>query len=305
MKKIIINSLVLASMVATGAVSFAQTDGVMPPIRISVPQLTQTRQAVEAARQAAEMQFRGEASSTRSQIQGARQALNAAALQERQNLRTERAALMQNATSTAARKAAMEQFQQKAQQEQASLKSDREAFQQKAEAMQADLKTKREQEQMTLKANLAKIRDAAKQQTVVNLDQRFSDINQKTTSQWTDTLTRLEDLLVKIGSRSDKASVAGKDVSAVTAAIATANADIATAKAAVLAQSGKTYPITVTTDAALKSAVSSARDAMNNDLKAVRTLVQAAHKAVVDAVTELSKIPKVDEEPATAATSAR
>lgn len=302
MKKIIISSLCLLGMAATGAAVFAQSDVTVPTIQLSIPKLAPASQAAEAAlgRQTPKTDFgdkvKVEASSTRNLIQSERQTLNANALQARKNLQTTREALFKDSTSTEAMKTLRTQFQQQAAQEQQVLKADRQAFQQNIESQKTVLQTKREVEKAKLKTDLAKIKDLRKQETVTNLDQRFTDINQKTTAQWTDALNRMDDLLAKISSRSDKAALAGKDVATTTAAITTAKADIAAARTAVVAQTGKTYPITVTTDTALKSAVAQVRDTLNNDLKAVRDLMQAAKKSVSQAAESLSGIPKVDEE---------
>ena len=87
-------------------------------------------------------------------------------------------------------------------------------------------------------------------------------------------------------------------VSAARTAVDKAKTAIAAARTAVEAQLAKTYTIQVTDEAKLKSAVAVAREALNKDLKALKELVQAAHKAVVEATKSLKGVPKVDEEPA-------
>lgn len=306
MKKIFISSVCAMSMLAgSGLIALAEDNGTLRPIQISVPKVSPASQTI--GRQTPKTDFgdkmkalQGEASATRAKIERARQILNENAFQVRKNLQTESGALSQTATSTVAMKVLRVQFQQQAEQEKQALKSDREEFQQKVEAQKEELKTKREQEKAKLKTDLEKIKDARKKDTVTNLDQRFTDVNQKITAQWIEALNRMDDLLAKISSRSDKATLAGKDVATTIAAIAKAKADIATTRAAVVVQTGKSYTITVTTDSALKSAVAQVRDTLNNDLKVARDLMQAAKKAVSQAAGSLSGIPRVDDEESTA-----
>lgn len=171
----------------------------------------------------------------------------------------------------------------------------------KREAMKTTIETRKTE----LKAKLVKIKDERKKQLVEKLDNRFTEINQKMTNGWEQYMDRLSDLLAKVVSRADKAVTAGKDVTKTRTAITAAETAIETARQTIAAQLAKTYPISVTTDDALRSAVASTRTTLNTDLQAVREKIRAAHKAVVDALTSLKGIAGVDQvtEPSTTSTA--
>ncbi len=73
----------------------------------------------------------------------------------------------------------------------------------------------------------------------------------------------------------------------------------AAARAAIEAQAGKTYSISVTTEQKLKEAAEAARKALHDDLNKVKEAVKAAHEAVRKAAVALAQIPRVDEDAAT------
>ena len=56
-----------------------------------------------------------------------------------------------------------------------------------------------------------------------------------------------------------------------------------------LIQSAKVYTATITTETALKGSMSTMKESLNADIKALRDKVKLAHKAVVDALLTLPK----------------
>ncbi|MEK7463282.1 MAG: hypothetical protein AAB621_02900 [Patescibacteria group bacterium] len=200
-------------------------------------------------------------------------------------------------------KASREEFKQKAEQAREEMKASREEFKNKIEVQREELKTKREEQKVELKTKLEKIKDERKKATVEKLDKRFNEINVKMTAQWSDALLRLEDLLVKISLRADKAAANGADVSAVGPALEKAKIAIVAARTAISAQASKAYPIDIVSETELKSAVAQTREKLNQDLKAVREVMQLAHQATVDALTSLKGVPKVDEAASSAAST--
>jgi len=192
------------------------------------------------------------------------------------------------------------ELQNKAAERKAAVQQTREELKNRVEAKKEELKTKRETQKAELKARLEKIKDGRKKAAVERLDNRFTEINAKMANHWLNALTRLEELLNKVSGRADKAEANGRDVAAVRAAVEKAKTAIAAARTALEAQLAKTYPIQITDETRLKSAVATARELLNKDLKAVREAVRAAHKAVVEATKLLKGVPKVDEEPAPA-----
>ena len=170
----------------------------------------------------------------------------------------------------------------------------REEFRAKMETRKEEFKTKREAIKAELKVKLGKIKDERKKEIVDRLDNKLADINARLTAHWAEALNHLSELVTKISSRADKAAANGADVSAVRTRITAAEAANAVAKSAVAAQAAKTYAIAITTEDKLKADVAAMRQTLNNDLKIVRDAVQAARKAVEEAVKALKAVPKVD-----------
>ncbi|GEM_PF-1974343 len=317
MKKIII-SLVAIGLSFSMAAS-AQTpdsavikDAGAGSVNFEAQQLKiQQKEALEAARTAREAAV--------TQAKEQREALKLKAVESKEKLQAERAALNRSVEADKANREAFkqraeqekeaiklsrEEFKQKAEQTREDMKASREEFKNKIEVQKKELKTKREEQRAELKTKLEKIKDERKKAVVEKLDKRFDEINVKTTTQWTNALIRLEDLLVKISLRADKAAENGADVSAINSALEKAKTAIVAARAAITAQASKTYPIDIVSEAELRSAVAQTRDRLNQDLKAVREVMRSAQQAVVDALTSLKGVPKVDEASSATSTSA-
>ena len=315
MKKTIINSMFLAGIALSGAVAFGQTDGVTPTVTIPMPVielntaptmdgLKSEREAIMESTKAAlqklqeqQRAYQGEADRARTQLRTEQGVM-------KEQLRGQREVLKQaNATSTEALNLMREAIKKKAETAREAIKTSHEEFKSKMETAREEIKTKRQTEMAALKVKLEAVKDARKKEAVERLDKRFDEINAKMTSQWTNTLARLEELLTKITSRADKAALSGTDVSAVRAGVEKAKLAITAARTAVVAQAAKTYPISVTTETALKSAVAQTRELLNKDLQAARNFMQAAHKAISDSASSLRAVPKVDDENGNATTT--
>lgn len=279
------------------------TDIIVSPVNTEAQQLKiqvkDANSAARATREAAEAQFKEQrgalkesTEATRAKLQGERELLKSKAVESREGLQAERPALQENSEAI---KVAREEFKQKADQARKEMKVSREEFKNKIEIQREGLKIKREEQKVELKNKLEIIKDERKKATVEKLDKRFDEINVKITTQWTNTLVRLEDLLVKISLRADKAATNGSDVSAVSSVLEKARATIVAARDAITVQVSKTYPIAVTSEAELRSAVAQTREKLNQDLKAVREIMRSTHQATVDVLTILKGVPKVDE----------
>lgn len=146
--------------------------------------------------------------------------------------------------------------------------------------------TKREE----FRARLSAIRDAKKKAIVERVDQRIAQINTNRIGIMTRHLTKIEEILNRIEARALEAEKNGKDITAVTSAIASARTAIASAKTTAAAQAAKTYAIDITTEANLGFAVSSVRIAFAKDLQAAHQSVAAARKSVRDVLTALAKV---------------
>jgi len=175
------------------------------------------------------------------------------------------------------------------------VRVEREAFQVRMEAVRSEVKTKIDQEKADLKVRLQVIKDEAKKAAAQKLDENMNNLNANFTAKFTKSLTDFDTYLSRLVDKASAtstttASVAAKDTTAFNAAVESAKAAIVSARTAVEAQANKVYSITVSTEANLKSDVSSVRNTLNTDLKSVRDLVQAAHSATVKVLNEFNKI---------------
>lgn len=172
----------------------------------------------------------------------------------------------------------------------------------KKEELENQIKTKREE----LKTRLEKIKDERKKQAVERIDQQIDALNAKMVKHFSNVLEKLEEMLVRISERADKASnERGLDVSVVRSAVDKAKTAIASARSAIEVQSGKTYTIKITTETTLKTDVGKARQALSADLSKVKDAVKAAQSAVKDAAVALAQLvvkPKVSPSPSVSPT---
>lgn len=122
------------------------------------------------------------------------------------------------------------------------------------------------------------IRDEKKKQIVEHADAKIAEINKRRTDAMLDQLNKMSEILVKAKAR-------GADTAA-------AEAAIASAKTAVVAQAGKTYTVEITTEDKLKVKVGEAMKALKTDLQAVHQKVVDARKATADAIRSVRPTPK-------------
>ena len=200
-------------------------------------------------------------------------------------------------TKQGARQAALEQIKQRRDELKSKINnvasSTKAAIAQKREA----LKTKIDERKAQLKEGLKLLKDERKKKIVERIDEQLRKLNERMTDHFLDVLTKLEKVLANISSRADKAAEAGKDVTAVRAAVTSAQAAIDAARATVQTQAGKLYNVTISgQEPKLKAEVGKARQTLHNDLAAVRKIVQVAREAVHTAATTLAQIPKIDDD---------
>ncbi len=200
------------------------------------------------------------------------------------------------ASSTAPR---LEQHQEMQDQ----MENRREELKKDLEAKREQMKDRMEQHHQELKDKLKTFRDQRKAQIAERVQNNLTALNERMITHFTNVLDRLEKILERIVSRTDKTEKNGRDVSAVRLAISKAETAIAAARGAVETQTGKTYPVEVGDESTVRADVSAARQALHKDLKTVHEAIVAAREAVHKAATSLGKIPKVDENPSKNATS--
>jgi hypothetical protein len=181
------------------------------------------------------------------------------------------------------------------------VKKSKETFKEAVKTKQAELEDKIKTKKEELRIRLEKVKDETKKKTVERIDQQIDALNAKMIQHFSSVLDKLEELLIRISERADKAlAERGLDVSAVRLVIDKAKTAIASARSAVENQAGKTYTIKVTTEKSLKVDVGKARQALGIDLTKVRDAVKAAQSAVKDAAVALAQLvvkPKVSPSP--------
>jgi hypothetical protein len=175
------------------------------------------------------------------------------------------------------------------------IENARENFQKAVQAKRTEMENAVKTQRDELKTKLKNIKDERKESAVDRIDQNITALNAKTTTHYTNVLHQIAGVLSRVGSRTDKAQVNGKDVTAVRTAVSSAQSAITTARAAVVVQTGKTYALNITTDATLKNNIGVARKALRADLKSVENLVKVARESVRQAATTLAQIQGVDE----------
>lgn len=125
---------------------------------------------------------------------------------------------------------------------------------------------------------IADIKDKAKQQVAQRLAGQFENINKKWTDHFMQLLDRHVAVLQKIQDRADIVSGNGKDITAVTSAIKSAQTAIESARTAVITQASRTYELDTSS---ITSAVATTTSNGQSELvKKLRTSFQNLHKAL-------------------------
>ncbi len=166
-----------------------------------------------------------------------------------------------------------------------------------------ELHDKMEAARTEFKTKVLEIKDAKKQSIVTNIDARINNINKNRTDEMSKRLERLTTILTKISTKEGELAAAGKNTATLKNDITNATAAINLAITAVSDQAAKDYVVTLTTDTALKTNVSSTIKQFMTDIKAVFTKVVAAQAAVLKAHTDLAKLTGVSPTPTTTVTT--
>ncbi len=135
-----------------------------------------------------------------------------------------------------------------------------------------------------LKLKLQAFRDQKKAQIADRVNTNLSQINQNRTKEMQANLDKMSKILDKLDSLVSSNSPFIKDPVATKAAIVNARAKIATASAAVTAQSTNDYTITVTSESAVRLNAQTQRNKLFTDLKTVRQLIVDARQSVANAL---------------------
>lgn len=155
-----------------------------------------------------------------------------------------------------------------------------------AEQKKASVEAKRKD----VKDKLAAIRDEKKKALIVRIQEKLANINTNRTDHLLKVLTRLEEILKKIETKTAELKGKGVNTSVVDAAVASAKTSIASAKTAVTTQAAKVYTITVNSETTAKNDVGLFMKGLEADLKTVRDLVKVANEAVMKAAVALKAL---------------
>lgn len=192
------------------------------------------------------------------------------------------------------REDAQQEFEKRREAAKQQVEKQREMFKQTMEQRREMARRTIEQNREKLKEQLQKVRDERKRTTVERVDLRFEEINKNRTDHFLNVINRLEEILQNVASRADKAELNGKNITTIKSDIAAAQAIIASARAKIMAQSAKTYAITVTGEANLQKDVRTTRDSLYNDLRVAQNAVSAVREVIQKAAVDLAKIPGVN-----------
>jgi len=173
----------------------------------------------------------------------------------------------------------------------------KEEFKIRVEEAREKAKQEIEKKREELKTRLEKIKNENKKRIVERVAQQVDELNERMVKHFSEVLDKLEKTLVNIKSRIDKAKARGLDTASAEALIGSAEDAIAGARAAIEAQSAKTYTPEISgEEMKLKVEVGQARQVLHNDISSVREKVRVAYEAVRNIATALVQIPKVDED---------
>lgn len=132
------------------------------------------------------------------------------------------------------------------------------------------------------------IKNTAKKQTVVQIQEKMTQLNVDRTNKMSTTLTKMSDILKQILEKAAATKTAGKDTSAVDAAVIDAQSAISAAQDFVSSQAAKQYVITISSEANLKTDVGTTRSTLEKDLKTVNDAIVTARKKISTALRALA-----------------
>lgn len=189
---------------------------------------------------------------------------------------------------------ALKEFTQKREEIKKEIDKNREEFKKDI----AEKKTEATKIKTAKRAELAEklkiIKDEKKQQIVLKIGDQFQQINNKVLANITNLLVKEESILQKISSRADSIGFQNSSSTDLKGSIALANADLAKAREAIVAQTAKVYTIAIKTEATLKNDTSITKQLLEKDLNNVRNFAKAAHESVKRAAEVLKRIPGIE-----------
>lgn len=149
------------------------------------------------------------------------------------------------------------------------------------------------------KRKLNELKDERKKSIVEKISQRLAMINKNRTAHFIKLLLKMEQILGKIKTKTDAATLEGKNTTQVLSKIQIAQTEIEQAKTILNTQASKEYVISITNEASLKNDIQKITLELKNDLKIVLQAMQTVKSYVMDAAKALAQVqgfitPKVE-----------
>ena len=178
-----------------------------------------------------------------------------------------------------------------------------------AKDLREDLKASASATRQQFKERLQTIKNDAKRQIIEKLTEKMNRVNSRRVDHWRKILARLTDIL-------DRIKATDKHSSELDAAVSQAEVKLASASAAVEAQSTREYTVNIASESALKinagKAISAEQHDFQSVLKQINDAKQSVHKALMllkrtfggPLRNEASPLPKVASGSATEPTEA-
>lgn len=170
-------------------------------------------------------------------------------------------------------------------------------FEVRKKRLTEELKTRRneavekfKEEREAFKDKVAEIRDSKKKAAITRIDTKLSEINTKRTDQMMERLSRMSEIVDKVGVRSSEAKAAGKDTTTVDSLVVAARAAVTSAQAAVSTQAEKVYVALIASEENAGEAMGTTLTSLRTDINTTHAMVNAAHLSVQASVKELGKI---------------
>jgi hypothetical protein len=146
------------------------------------------------------------------------------------------------------------------------------------------------------KEELMKIKDENKKIRVENIADNITELNTKISNRSIEKINKLEEILITIESRADKATANNINLVNIRALISTAESAIADARLAITTQAGKAYTVSITNEATIKTSLQTTRDLLKKDIDIMNIKIKVAHEAVRKTSKALKATPKVNDE---------
>ena len=183
------------------------------------------------------------------------------------------------------------------------IQTARAQFRKDIESARESARRQWEQKRESMKEALRDVKEERKRATISRIGQSLNGINARVLAHYAENLEQLDRVLANINIRTNRAEARGFALAPVRTALTLASTSIATARTAVIAQSGKAYGAVISSSTTARADLAAIRDSLKNDLRAVEALVKAARTAVHAAAITLASVRGIGERDEARATS--